>query len=202
MTVLHVGTADPSDRELAYFVEAVTRTSANRLRVEVDPTTYFSETPGGEAKLVDDLLAGRVAFGYIPSRDWADAGDPGFQAVHAPLLISTTAAATALAASPNAGDLLSGLDSRGAVGLELVPGEARRLIARSPITAVGDLAGVRVRINDSTQAAQLMSAWGATRCRACRPPRRAPTWRAAVSMPSKPPRRTRPRTTTTSPRPT
>lgn len=162
VTVLHIGTADPSDPDLAYFVAALDRLSDHRLRAEVDPTTYYSETPGGEAKLVGDLRTDKVGFGYVPSRDWADAGDPGFQAVQAPFLLSTTAAATALATSPIAGELLRGLDSAGVVGLGVVPGEARRLMARTPITAVGDLAGARVRINDNRQAAALFAALGAT----------------------------------------
>lgn len=162
VTVLRIGVADPQEPELAYFVGAIDRLSDHRLRAEVDPTTYFSETPGGEARLVGDLRSGKVGFGFVPSRDWADAGDPGFQAVQAPFVISTTAAAATLTASPAAGDLLRGLDSANVVGLGLVAGEARRLIARKPITGAGDLAGTRVRINDNHQAAQLMSALGAT----------------------------------------
>lgn len=162
VTVLRVGTADPADGELAYFVEAVARNSERRLRVEIDAETYFSETPGGEAKLVGDLQAGMLDLAFIPSRDWAAAGDTGFQAVQAPFLIGTTAATVALVGNPLVGDLLGGLDAAGVVGLALVPGQARRLIARAPVTNAADLAGKKVRINDNVQAAQLMAALGAT----------------------------------------
>ena len=160
--VLRIGAADPTDSQLAFFVDAVDRGSGHRLRVEVERTTYYSETPGGEGRLAGDVQSGKVALAYLPSRDWAATGDAGFQALHAPFLVSTTAAAITLARGPVAAELLAGLDSSGVHGLALIPGEARRLISRRPVATVEDLAGAKVRISDSPQSAQLISALGAT----------------------------------------
>ena len=71
VTVLTFGAADPTDPALSFLVDAVARQSGHRLRVDVDKVTYFSETPGSEARLAGDLRAGRIDFAYIPSRDWA-----------------------------------------------------------------------------------------------------------------------------------
>ncbi len=78
-TVLHFGAADPTEPELSFFAAEVAKQSNHRLRVDVDRVTYFSETLGGEERLVPDLRRGRVDFAYIPSRDWAATGDAGFR---------------------------------------------------------------------------------------------------------------------------
>lgn len=161
VTELVLGTADPGDAELTFFVDAVDRASEHRLRVRVDSTTYNSETPGGEAKLAGDVRAGTVALGYVASRNLATDGAPAFQALHAPFLLGATSDAIALAGSPVAGDVLASLDDRGIHGLALVPLESRRLISRQPILALSDLKGARIRINDSAQSAKLISAWSA-----------------------------------------
>ena len=149
--VLTIAVADPGEAGLSYFVDAVGQQSAHRLRVDVDTVTYFSETPGAEARLAGDLRAGRVDFAYIPSRDWAATGDPGFRAVQSPFQITTTEASIALAESPVAADLLSGMGRYDVVGLGLVPTEPRRLVTKNPLLTAADLKGRRVRISDSDQ---------------------------------------------------
>jgi len=161
VTELSLGSADPQDAQLAFFVDAVDKASEHRLRIRVDSTTYNSETAGGEAKLAGDLRAGAVAVGYVASRDLATDGAPAFQALHTPFLLGATADAVALAGNPVAQDVLASLDDRGVHGLALIPLESRRLLSRQPILAVSDLKGARIRINDSAQAATLVSAWSA-----------------------------------------
>jgi TRAP-type C4-dicarboxylate transport system substrate-binding protein len=162
VTELTLGTADPQDGDLAYFVDAVDQLSEHRLRVRVDATTYNSETAGGEARLAGDVRAGTVALGTIASRDLSTDEFPAFQALHSPFLLGRTSDAVALAASPLAHDVLASLDDRGLHGLALIPLESRRLISRQPILGLGDLDGARIRINDSAQSAALISAWSAT----------------------------------------
>lgn len=159
-TVLHFGAADPTDPGLAFFSDAVARQSGHRLRVHVDRETYFSETPGGELRLVPDLGNGRIDFAYIPSRDWAATGDPGFQAVQYPFEVTTTQASVALARSAAATGLLAGMKRYGVTGLGLIPREPRRLITKNPLLSAADLKGRRVRISDSRETAALISALG------------------------------------------
>ena len=158
--VLHWSAADPTDAALSFFADAVARQSNHRLRLDVDTVTYFSETPGGEARLAGDLRAGRIDFAYIPSRDWAATGDPGFRAVQSPFQITTTQASVTLASSSVAADLLDGMGSYDVVGLGLVPDEPRRLVTRNPLLSTADLKGTRIRISDSDQTAGLISALG------------------------------------------
>jgi TRAP-type transport system periplasmic protein len=159
-TVLTLGTADPDDPALARFVTEVDHRSGHHLTIKVDPTTYYSETPGGEAKLASAVRAGTVPFAYIPSRDWAAVGDAGFRALQAPFVTTTTAQAAALVQGPAAGRLLTGLGAYGTVGLGLFPSEARRLLTRAPVLQASDLDGQAIRINDSDQTARLVSALG------------------------------------------
>jgi len=159
--VLHLGAADPVDHALSFFLDAVEQQSGHRLRVDVDKLTYNDGTSGGEARLVGDVRAGRIDFAYIPSRDWAATGDPGFRAVQSPFEITTTEASVALAGSPVAVDLLNGMGRYDVVGLGLIPSEPRRLVTKVPLLTSADLKGSRVRISDSDQTARLISALGA-----------------------------------------
>src|SRR4051794_12488829 len=160
-TVLRLGAADRNNPQLLSFVSTVESSSHRRLRIQVDQRTYFSETPGGEAKLAEDLGTGKVDLGYLPSRDWAQAGAAGFAALQAPGLLTTTAQAVQLAQDPIAAQLLGGLSAKGVVGLGLIPDEARRLITRKPVLGAPDLRGERIRIGDNAQTAAMIAALGA-----------------------------------------
>ena len=52
---LKVGVSDPGDAAFTYFVEAAQRASEGRIQLDVDRTTYYSQTPGGEANLAGAL---------------------------------------------------------------------------------------------------------------------------------------------------
>jgi TRAP-type C4-dicarboxylate transport system substrate-binding protein len=161
VTELTLGAADPQDVPVAFFVDAVDRLSGHRVKVRVDTKTYESENPGGEAKLAGAVRSGTVQLGYVPSRDLAADGVVAFQALQSPFLIDTTPTAVTFAGRPLAGEVLASLDERGVHGLALIPFESRRLLSKRPVTSLGDLEGVQVRISDSDQTAKLVSAWGA-----------------------------------------
>ena len=91
---LSLGAADPGEPSLAHFVEALHQATGGRIRVDVDRTTYYSETRGGPGRLAPALTSGEVDLALIPSRDWAATGDPGFVALQAPFLVASTAATT------------------------------------------------------------------------------------------------------------
>ncbi len=161
VVTLRLGAADPGEPSLAHFLDALDRSTAGRLAVDVDRTTYYSETRGGPALLAPDLRAGKVDLALIPSRDWAAIGDPGFVALQAPFLVGSTTATTMLARSDLARHLLKGMAAYDAVGLGLVPGEPRRLLTREPVVDEADLSGLRVRVSDSSQTMALLAAIGA-----------------------------------------
>jgi TRAP-type C4-dicarboxylate transport system substrate-binding protein len=158
---LSLGAADPGEPSLAHFVEALHQATGGRIRVDVDRTTYYSETRGGPGRLAPALTSGEVDLALIPSRDWAATGDPGFVALQAPFLVASTAATTTLARSDVAKGLLKGMAASGAVGLGLVPGEPRRLLTRQPVVDEAGLSGLRIRVSDSTQSMALLAALGA-----------------------------------------
>lgn len=159
--VLHLASADREDPEQAFFVDAVAGRSQHRLRFAVDTERYSSADPRNEARLPGDLLSGQADFAFMPARDWAAAGLPAFQAIQAPFLVTTTAAAVDLTTSPIAAQVLDDLRSSGLVGLSLIPGQARRLLSTQPLLDAHDLEHLRVKINDNPQTAALMTALGA-----------------------------------------
>lgn len=152
--VLSIGAADTGNPYLLSFVSALARESQGRVTAQIDPVTYFSETAGGEARLAGDVRSGQVPIAFVPTRDWLTV-DPRWQDVQASLLLTTTAASLAFAASDVAADMLAATADRGVVALALIPAEARRLLSREPIMSATDLRGLRIRINPTPR----LSSW-------------------------------------------
>jgi TRAP-type C4-dicarboxylate transport system substrate-binding protein len=161
VTVIRLQMPDEGDPDGLYFAQDVALRSHGSLKVDVDFSSYSSELPSNEAKLVAALRAGQVGFSYQPARDWAAAGVPGFQALDAPFLVTTAFASEALAATPVAGALLRQLSPLGLVGIGLIPAEPRQFLSTAPLIAPSAFSGIDLRINDSPETAALVRAFGA-----------------------------------------
>lgn len=151
---------DSTDVDGLYFADALGRRSNGTLVVDVDSETFPSIDPRRELGLVGSLADGTADLGYLPARDWAEAGAPAFEALQTPFVVTSSAASVALARSPVAGEIAASLDSLGVVGLGLVAHEPRRLFSTRPLLALADLAGLRVRVVDNGGTASLVTALG------------------------------------------
>jgi TRAP-type C4-dicarboxylate transport system substrate-binding protein len=160
VTVIRLQMPDGGDPDGLYFAQDVARRSHGMLKVVVDSSSYPSSLAANEAKLAAALRAGLVGFSYQPARDWATAGVPGFQALHAPFLVTTVQASERLAASPVAGALLRELSPLGLVGIGLIPNEPRQLLSTRPLITPSAFSGIKVRIVDSPKTATLVRAIG------------------------------------------
>jgi TRAP-type C4-dicarboxylate transport system substrate-binding protein len=150
---------DAGDRLGLAFADAVARESGGSVRVNVG-RGYSSVQPANELKLAKALEAGRVDAGYLPARAWSTAGVHAFDSLLAPFVVTTDAAAQALAEAPVARDVLAALP-RSVVGLGLVPAETRRVLAiRAPLTPEA-FSALRVRVVDNARSAAAFEALGA-----------------------------------------
>jgi TRAP-type C4-dicarboxylate transport system substrate-binding protein len=152
---------DDGDPSAAVFAAAVARRTHGRVQVRHDLASPFTTAvPANELRLARALERGEVAVGYLPSRAWAVAGIPEFQALLAPFVLSTEQSSQAFAQGPLARAVLQSLP-RSVVGLALVPQEPRRILATHPPTSLAAFNGLRIRIVDNPQTAADVTAVGA-----------------------------------------
>jgi TRAP-type C4-dicarboxylate transport system substrate-binding protein len=161
LTVIRLEMPDDAQQNGQYFAQDVARRSHGTLKVVIDVASYSSALPANEAHLVAALRAGRVGFSFVPARDLAAEGLPGFEALDTPFTVTTVLASTLLAASPVAAALLRELSPLGLVGLGLIPDEPRQILSTRPLIAPSAFRRIRVRITDNPQTAALMTSIGA-----------------------------------------
>lgn len=155
---LKIGAADPEDPDLAFFVDSVARHSAGSVLMRVEQVSDAAGKPG-EPALVAAVRSGLVAVAFVPSHLWA-AVDPEWEAAQVPFLLTSTAAGVEFARSRAARDLLDAARHQRAIGLAVIPGQSRRLVAATPVVSPADLEGLTVRI-DAVQTEATLSALGA-----------------------------------------
>jgi TRAP-type C4-dicarboxylate transport system substrate-binding protein len=143
------------------FVDSLIAVSGGRLRVDVKKE-YGGQGADAETKVVKAIATGAVDGGWPSTRAFASAGISGFEAVEAPLTITSYAAEKDLVTSPVAGRLLDRLKDTGVVGLGLAVGPLRRPFAtKAALVSPSAWAGARFRsFNSPTQEATVRALGG------------------------------------------
>ena len=106
---------------LARFVELVDEESDGRLQIEVSPDWRIK----GEQTVLEDVAAGKAELGWSGTRAFDMIGVDAFQPLHAPFLIGSYPAQSAVVGDGVAQDMLAGLDGSGLAGLALLGDELR-----------------------------------------------------------------------------
>jgi TRAP-type C4-dicarboxylate transport system substrate-binding protein len=143
------------------FLDSLAELSSDRLKVVM--TTSFGEgAADAESKLVEAIASGEIDGGWPATRAFAAAGIEGLEAVEAPMMITSYAAAKELVSGPVADSAIAALDGSGVVGLGLAVAELRRpFAADAALLGPEDWQGIRFRsFNSPTQSAAI-SALGA-----------------------------------------
>jgi TRAP-type C4-dicarboxylate transport system substrate-binding protein len=144
------------------FVNRLGELSGGRLKVEVK-TEYGGGAPDGESNLVKAIAGGDVDGGWPSTRAFTGAGIAGFDAVEAPLTITSYQAQRELVVAPVADALLGRLDGTGVLGLGLAVGPLRRPFAvKAPLLGPSDWVGQRFRTYNSPVQEATVHALGGT----------------------------------------
>jgi TRAP-type C4-dicarboxylate transport system substrate-binding protein len=142
------------------FVKALDSVSGGHLKVDVT-TSYGGGKAESESDLVKGLASGDLDLGWPSVRSFANGGIHGFEAVEAPMTITSYAAMKALVTAPVADEFLAQLDGTGIVGLGLAVGTLRRpFAAKAPLLGPGDWAGVSFRAFNSRVQSEAIRALG------------------------------------------
>jgi len=156
--------ADQPDAHFATeFAARVAKLSGGRLRVRVIFDAEGDKAADVEARIARRVRDGGYDLGWIGARAWDELGVTSFQALQTPFLITNYALFLKIVAGPIAREMLAGLDSRGIVGLVLIPGLLRHPFGlRHPLLSPADFAGARIRVNPSRTTDTIVEALGAT----------------------------------------
>jgi TRAP-type C4-dicarboxylate transport system substrate-binding protein len=143
------------------FLGAIDEVSAGRLQVELT-NGYGDGAADSESRLVEAIATGEVDGGWPATRSFAAAGIEGFDAVEAPMTISSYAAQKEVVSGRVAGMLLDRLEGSGVLGLGLTVGPLRRpFAAEAPLLSPEDWDGVRFHVfHSAVQSAAVVAIGG------------------------------------------
>ncbi len=165
--VLSFGTIDdlghtPAPAE---FIRRLTALSGGKIKIQVKGQVGAG---GGDAdtQLVDDISSDAIDLGIPVMRGFAAAGFAGFEALEAPMVLTSYEAQKALVRGPLADRLLNTLDNTKLIGLALTPGTLRRPFSSHPLRSPQDWQRIRFRSYSSIIQDATITALGATPVRA------------------------------------
>ncbi|MCY4726279.1 hypothetical protein NYO98_08315 [Nocardioides sp. STR2] len=153
---------DPSGPAVQYFINEVHRLSSGTIRI--DPV--WDLTPEGvedwDQVVGESVADGTYDLGLVPSRAWDVLGVNSLRALNTPFLISSDAAMRAVLRSDLRDELMADLPAAGVVGLDLWPGDMRRLFGyEEPLLRPADLADQKIRSPTSRTVTAYLEAMGA-----------------------------------------
>src|SRR5919204_1649529 len=161
-TTLLMANGNALSDELVPFADEVARLSRGALRIRF-ANGWRQGRPDYEARLIHDVQAGKIKFGWAGTRAWDSVGVHSFDALHAPFLVDSYALQERVLTSDLASRMLAGLARLRLVGIGVLPGPMRvpALRGAAPIRPAA-FAGQRLAIQRSRVAADAIRALGAT----------------------------------------
>jgi TRAP-type C4-dicarboxylate transport system substrate-binding protein len=154
---------EPNAPEILMFAHEVDVRSAGKIRVDVAWDLTNPEPAGSDQVLARMVADGSYDLGVVPSRAWDLLGVSTLRAINTPFLITSDAAMRATLASDVRDDLLAGLSAAGVTGLDLWPGQLRRIFGiGEPVLRPADLDGAMIRSPRSRTVGELLESLGGT----------------------------------------
>ena len=142
----------------AFFAKRVEELTDGQVKIEVVAYDALSTTI--DVTIVDDLLHGRLDVIDVASRAWR-LHVAAFRAYQAPFLVTSRGLLRAAVAEPVSADLLASLRDIKVEGLAVVPRGVRFLFSTRPMSAVEDFSGAVIRVNEDSDAKDLLASLGA-----------------------------------------
>jgi TRAP-type C4-dicarboxylate transport system substrate-binding protein len=141
------------------FVDRVRELSGGRVTVRLASGWGGG---GSEARVIQDVAAGKADLGWSGTRAFDAVGVTAFEPLHAPFLITSYAAESAVVKDAVTRDMLAALRPLGLTGLALAADELRMPAAAArPLLAPSDFRGLRFGTVESRVQSQGLAALGA-----------------------------------------
>lgn len=159
--VLTMANANFEVGELEAFDKAVGRVSGGRLSIKWRNEYGKGRDGNAEVNLVRDVSAGKADLGWAGSRVFDELGDPAFNPLNAPLLISSYGLEQKVVSDDVVQPMLDSLSELGLQGIGVLPGPLRRPLGRQPLRDPGDWAGDRIAYSGGEQVQAALRSLGA-----------------------------------------
>ncbi len=142
---LKIGTIAPGSHVYATVPENTVKAVGEKTDGKYSATVFPSGQLGNEAAMVQQLQTGALDIGVITVAELSN-HVPELAALFAPYLVSDLNGAHALLTSPVGEKLMEGLTAKGMIPLGYTLAGMRVMASRTPIDAVDDLKGAKMRI--------------------------------------------------------
>jgi TRAP-type C4-dicarboxylate transport system substrate-binding protein len=143
-TVLTLANSLGDTNELQAFADEVAKRSDGAIRIRFVNEWRLGE-PNYEPGLIKDVAAGKADLGWVGSRAWDALGIRDFDALTAPFVIDSYALERDVLQSDIPDGMLRSIESLGVVGLGVLPGPLRYVLAAPrSLLAPDDYVGLRV----------------------------------------------------------
>ena len=167
VVTLRVGTDDVPGRPAADQIEEFARAVAERGdgSIVVEPAWHAAgDTSDWDQAVARLVTSGDLEMGFIPARAWDTEGVTTLRALNTPFLITTDALVDEIVSNDGlTGELMSGLDAAGVVGLGLFPEALRHPFGlEAPLLGPDDYQGAVIREPTSATTTAMFEALGAT----------------------------------------
>ena len=160
--VLTIANPIVGPQELDTFVSEVNRLSGGSLKLDVISRWRWGQV-SFETGVIKDVQAGKADIGIAGARAWDTVGDKSFEALTAPMLISSYALQQKVLSSPIAKQMLASLKGLGLTGLGIRPGPLRYAIGFGrPLLGPADYRGKPIGVTESSVATAAFRALGAS----------------------------------------
>jgi TRAP-type C4-dicarboxylate transport system substrate-binding protein len=160
--VLTVANPIAAGEELDTLISEVNRLSGGSLKLDVISRWRYGQV-GFETGVIEDIQAGKADIGIAGARAWDTVGDKSFEALTAPMLISSYALQEKVLSSPIAKQMLASLKGLGLTGLGIRPGPLRYAFGNGrPLLGPADYRGKALGVTESSVAAASFRALGAS----------------------------------------
>ena len=160
---LRIGTDDgpgrPSASQIEEFGRRTAALSSGSVRIEPVWHAVGEKQTDWDQKVARKVVSGELEMGMVPSRAWDTEGVTSLRALNAPFLITSDGLSADVVSSDLAGELMSGLDGAGVVGLALLPEGLRHPFGLTkPLLGPADYRGEVIRTPTSTTTAAFFAA--------------------------------------------
>ena len=163
---LRIGTDDvpgkPASDQIEEFARRVEKLSDGDILIK--PVWHAAgDGPDWDQRVARMVTSGELEMGLIPSRSWDTEGVKSLRALNAPFLITSDELVAEVVSGELAGELMSGLDEAGVVGLALFPEGMRHPFGlKQPLLGPDDYEGKAMRTATSRTVAAVFKSLGAT----------------------------------------
>jgi TRAP-type C4-dicarboxylate transport system substrate-binding protein len=163
---LRIGTPDfegtPARDQIEEFARRVKDLSDDELRIETVGHAG-GRSPGIDQRVARLVTNGTLDMGLVPTRAWDTEGVTSLRALNAPFLVTSDELLAEVVSGDAAGEMMSGLEKAGVVGLALFPEGLRHPFGyRKPLLGLDDYRGKAIRAPVSSTTSAVFAALGAT----------------------------------------